>query len=184
MSTFTAATFSIVKDKFAEVITKRTLFPTNKPTEWNMVITEKAILNAMKTPFPPPAKEIRCGFATLYNTVFPTSGDYQEFTANQLTPWGNTLNYKHFNVMYMSHRSHVHSINKLQEQVMSLLKEANRINNRDLMLQHKIEGHVGRITRADLQQHIKKPQQVQAVVSPTPIPSLSQHKVFTLPHIF
>jgi hypothetical protein len=39
---------------------------------------------------------------------------------------------------------------------MSLLEEANRINDRDLLLRHEIEGHVGRITRADLRQHIKK----------------------------
>jgi hypothetical protein len=43
----TAATiqtvFTVIKDKFAEVITEGTLFPTNKPTDWNVVITEDRI---------------------------------------------------------------------------------------------------------------------------------------------
>jgi hypothetical protein len=45
---------TIIKDEFAEVITEETLFPTNKPTDWNVVITEKALLQAMRTPSPPP----------------------------------------------------------------------------------------------------------------------------------
>jgi hypothetical protein len=55
MST-TAATqpvLTVVKDKITEVITEGTLFPTNKPTDWNVIITEKALLEAMKTPSPP-----------------------------------------------------------------------------------------------------------------------------------
>jgi hypothetical protein len=43
---------TVVKDEFAEVITEGTLSPTNKPTDWNIVITEKALLKAMKTPSP------------------------------------------------------------------------------------------------------------------------------------
>jgi hypothetical protein len=101
MSTSTI-TLSIVKEKFTEVITEGSLSPTNKPTDWNVVITKKAIFDAMRTPSPSP-DEIRCGLAMLYDTVFPTSKDYQEFTVNQLVPWGNMLNYKHFDVMYMSH---------------------------------------------------------------------------------
>jgi hypothetical protein len=56
MST-TAATqtiLTIIKDKFAEVIMEGTLSPTNKPTNWNVVITKKALLEAMRTPSPPP----------------------------------------------------------------------------------------------------------------------------------
>jgi hypothetical protein len=47
---------TIVKDKFAEVITEGTLSPANKPTDWNIVITEEALLEAMRTPSPPPEK--------------------------------------------------------------------------------------------------------------------------------
>jgi hypothetical protein len=56
MSTTAAAqpVLTVVKDKFAKVITEGTLSPANKPTDWNIVITEKALLEAMRTPSPPP----------------------------------------------------------------------------------------------------------------------------------
>jgi hypothetical protein len=104
MSTTAAAqpVLTVVKDKFTEVITEGTLFPTNKPTDWNVIITEKALLKAMKTPSPPP-EEIRHGLPTLYNNTFSTHKEYREFTVNHLTMWGNTLDYKLFNTLYMTH---------------------------------------------------------------------------------
>jgi hypothetical protein len=66
---------TVVKDEFAEVITEGTLSPTTKPTDWNVVITEKALLDAMKTPSPSP-EEIRQGLTTLYNNTFPSLEDY------------------------------------------------------------------------------------------------------------
>jgi hypothetical protein len=48
---------TVIKDEFAEVITEGTLSPTNKPTDLNIVITKKVLLEAMRTPSPPP-KEI------------------------------------------------------------------------------------------------------------------------------
>jgi hypothetical protein len=58
MSTTAAAQtiLTSVKDKFAEAITEGTLSPTNKPTDWNVVIIKKALLEAMRTPSPPPKK--------------------------------------------------------------------------------------------------------------------------------
>jgi hypothetical protein len=45
---------TVVKDEFAEVLTEGTLSPTTKPADWNVIITEKALLEAVKTPSPPP----------------------------------------------------------------------------------------------------------------------------------
>jgi hypothetical protein len=50
----TQTTLSIVKDKFAKVITKEMLSLTNKPSDWNVVITEKVLLDTMRTPSPYP----------------------------------------------------------------------------------------------------------------------------------
>jgi hypothetical protein len=77
MSTTAAAqpVLTVIKDKFTKVITEGTLFPTNKPTDWNVIITEKALLKAMKTPSPPP-EEIRHGLPTLYNNTFSTHKEY------------------------------------------------------------------------------------------------------------
>jgi hypothetical protein len=43
---------------------------------------------------------------------------------------------------------------------MALLEEANKINDRDLMVCQEIESHVRTITRTNLCQQIRKPQQV------------------------
>jgi hypothetical protein len=45
---------TVVKDEFVEVLTEGTLSPSTKPTDWNVVITKKALLEAMRTPSPPP----------------------------------------------------------------------------------------------------------------------------------
>jgi hypothetical protein len=88
MST-TAATQSVptvIKDEFAKVITEGTLSPTNKPTDWNVVITKKALLEAMRTSSPSP-EEIQHGLAILYDNTFSTHEEYHEFTVNRLTMW-------------------------------------------------------------------------------------------------
>jgi hypothetical protein len=93
---------TIVKDEFTEVLTEGTLSPATKPANWNFVITEKALLDAMKTPSLPP-EEIRRGLATLYDTTFPTLEEYHEFTVNCLVLWGSTMEYKLFNTLYVNY---------------------------------------------------------------------------------
>jgi hypothetical protein len=163
---------TVVKDKFTEVLTEGTLSLSTKPTDWNVVITEKSLLEAMKSLSPPP-EETRNGLTTLYDTTFPTLENYHKFTVNCLILWGNTMKYKLFNNLYISHQNHTRTIKKLQEQAMALLEEANRINERDTMIRHEIESHVKTITRSDLHQQIKKPQRIQVVMSPTPLPGPS-----------
>jgi hypothetical protein len=53
-SASTQNVLTVIKDKFAEVVTEGTLSPTAKPTDWNVIITEKALLETMKMPSPPP----------------------------------------------------------------------------------------------------------------------------------
>jgi hypothetical protein len=55
MSTTAAAqpVFTVVKDEFTEVLTEESLSFSTKPTDWNVVITEKSLLKAMKTPSAP-----------------------------------------------------------------------------------------------------------------------------------
>jgi hypothetical protein len=137
----TQPVLTIVKDEFTEVLTKGTLSPSTKPTDWNVVITEKFLLEAMRTPSPPP-EEIWHGLATLYDNTFPTHEEYHEFTVNRLMMWGNTLDYKLFDTLYMTHQYYSCTIKRLQEQAMALLEEANKINERDMMVRHEIESHV------------------------------------------
>jgi hypothetical protein len=154
-SASTQAVLTVVKDKFAEVLTKGTLSPTAKPTDWNVIITEETLLKDTRTPFPPP-EEIRHGLATLYDNTFPTHKEYCKFAANHLTKWGNTLDYILFDTLYLTHRYHVHTIRNLREQAKSLLEEVDKINEQDKMVRHEIESHVQTITWSDLRQKIKK----------------------------
>jgi hypothetical protein len=151
MSTTAAAQpiLTVVKDEFTEVLTEESLSSSTKPTDWNVVITEKSLLEAMKTPSPPPEK-IQHGLAALYDNTFPTHEDYREFTVNRLTMWGNTLDYKLFDTLYLTHRYHARTIKNLREQAMALLGEADKINERDKMVRHELESHVQTITWSDL----------------------------------
>jgi ATP-dependent exoDNAse (exonuclease V) beta subunit len=87
---------------------------------------------------------------------------------------GNTLDYKLFDTLYLTHRYHARTIENLREQAKALLEEADKINERDKMVRHEIESHVQTITRSDLHQQIKKPQRVQVIVLLTPLPSSSR----------
>jgi hypothetical protein len=172
-SASTQTILTVVKDEFAEVLTEGTLSPATKPADWNVIITEKALLKAAKTPLPPPEK-IWHGLATLYDNTFSTHEEYREFAVNRLAMWGNTLDYKLFDILYLTHWYHTRTIKNLREQAKALLKEADRINERDKMVRHEIESHIQTITQSDLWQRIKKPQRVWVVVPPTPLPSSSR----------
>jgi hypothetical protein len=97
------------------------------PADWNVIITEKTLLKAMRTPSPSP-EETRHGLATLYNNTFPTHQEYREFAVNHLAMWGNTLDYKLFDTLYLTHRYHARTIKNLREQARALLEEADKIN--------------------------------------------------------
>jgi hypothetical protein len=164
---------TVVKDEFAEVLTEGTLSPNAKPADWNVIITEKTLLEATRMPSPPP-EETQHGLAALYDNTFPTHKEYHEFAVNRLAMWGNTLDYKLFDTLYLTHRYHARTIKNLREQAKALLEEADKINEQDKMVRHEIESHVQTITRSDLRQQIKKPQRVRVIVSPTPLPSSSR----------
>jgi hypothetical protein len=78
MSTSASAqtVLTIVKDEFTEVLIEGTLSPSTKPADWNIVITEKVLLDAMRTPSPLP-EQTRRGLIALYDDTFPTLEDYR-----------------------------------------------------------------------------------------------------------
>jgi hypothetical protein len=82
-SASTQTVLTIVKHKFAEVLTEGTLSPATKPANWNVIIIKKALLESVRTPSPPP-EEIQHGLATLYDNTFPTHEEYRKFAVNRL----------------------------------------------------------------------------------------------------
>jgi hypothetical protein len=77
--------------------------PPNQMTGTSLL--PKRLLDAMKTPSPPP-EQVRHGLANLYDNIFSTHEEYREFAANHLAQWGNTLDYKLFDTLYLTHRYH------------------------------------------------------------------------------
>ena len=71
---------------------------------------------------------------------------YRAFTENKLRPWENALEYKHFDTMYMNHRSLINTIKKLHQQAQALLEEADILTGRDFILHQEIKTHVSKIT--------------------------------------
>jgi hypothetical protein len=53
-SAFIQTVLTVIKDEFAEVLTEGTLSPDAKPADSNVIITKKALLEAARTPSPPP----------------------------------------------------------------------------------------------------------------------------------
>jgi hypothetical protein len=84
------------------------------------------------------------------------------------------MEYKLFDSLYVNHRNNTCTVKKLREQAMALLEEANKINDRDLIVRQELENHVKTITRANLHQCIRKPGRVQIITSPTLLPGPSR----------
>jgi hypothetical protein len=82
MSTTAAAqpVLTIVKDEFTKVLTEGTISPSTKPTDWNVVITEKSLLEAMKA-LSPFSKKTRNGLLHYTIPPFPL----WKITANSLS---------------------------------------------------------------------------------------------------
>ena len=95
---------------------------------------------------------------------------YRAFTKNELRPWENALEYKHFDTMYMNHQSLVNTIKKLHQQAQALLEEADILTGRDFMLRQEIETHVSKITRTELRKRLHKPTLFHFKEMPIPPP--------------
>ena len=118
---------------------------------------------------------------TLYDEVFVNAVSYQAFTKNELRPWENALEYKHFDTMYTNHWSLVNMIWKLCQQAQQLLEEANILQGRDFILWQEIKTHVSKITRTKLCQRLCRPTHFCSKETPLPFsqPTASSSQTLT-----
>ena len=140
-----------VKTEFVNVVTEGELVSSPISATFSTIITEASLVE-----IPLPEGQINeKTIATLY--VFVDAMSYRAFTENKLRPWENALEYKHFDTMYMNHRSLVNTIKKLHQQAQALLEEANILTGRDFMLHQEIKTHISKITRTELCKRLCKP---------------------------
>ena len=155
-----------VKTKFVDVLTEGELLSSPISVTFSTIVTEASLIEV-----PPTNKPInKEAIATLYDRVFTDAISYRAFTENKLRPWENALEYKHFDTMYMNHRSLVNTIKKLRQQAQALLEEADILTGRDFMLQQEIETHVSHITKAELRKRLRKPTLFRFKETPIPPP--------------
>ena len=142
-----------VKTKFIDVVTEGELLSSPISATFSTIITKASLV---KVPLAE-GQNNKKTIATLYNKVFVDAMSYRAFTENKLRPWENALEYKHFDTMYMNHRSLVNTIKKLRQQAQTLLEEADILTRRDFMLCQEIETHISKITRTELCKSLCKP---------------------------
>ena len=162
-----------VKTEFVDVVTEGELLSSPVSATFSTIITEASLIEV-----PLPEGQInKRTIATLYDQVCVEAMSYQAFTDNKLRPWENALEYKHFDTMYMNHRSLVNTIRKLCQQAQTLLEEANILTRRDFMLRQEIKTHISKITRTELRKRLRKPTlfcfQEMPISPPPPQPSTS-----------
>ena len=88
-----------VKTEFVDVVTKGELLLSPISATFSTIITEPSLVEVPLAEGQINEKTI----TTLYDEVFVNAMFYRAFTENKLRPWENTLEYKHFDTMYMNH---------------------------------------------------------------------------------
>ena len=84
-----------VKTEFVDVVTKGELLLSPISATFSTIITKASLVEV-----PLPEGQINeKTIATLYNKVFVDAMSYRAFTENELRPWENALEYKHFDTM-------------------------------------------------------------------------------------
>src|SRR5277367_2359326 len=105
------------KREFTEILTSSNLLPTSSSSKtqeetFPAVLTENSLLSS-----PQPSSE--SSFSTtsvilsespadlvhIYNNTFPNLQQYHDFINRKLTPWKQSLEFKHFHTLYLSHRN-------------------------------------------------------------------------------
>src|SRR5271156_5130710 len=130
---------STSKAEFTEVHTSSDLLPTSSSSKTQeeaflIVFTKNSLLSS-----PPPSSE--SSFSTtsvilsespadlvhIYDNTFPNLQQYHDVTNRKLIPWKQSLEFKHFNTLYLSHRQLKKNITAMRTQAQQLLDQANSL---------------------------------------------------------
>ena len=90
-----------VKTEFVDIVTEGELLSSPVSATFSTIITEASLIEVSI----PEGQINEKTITTLYDKVFTDAMSYRAFTENKLRPWENALEYKHFDTMYMNHRS-------------------------------------------------------------------------------
>src|SRR5271168_2071066 len=153
-----------LNQEFTEILTSSDLLPTSSSSKtreetFPAVITKNSLLSS-----PPPSSE--SSFSTtsiilsespadlihIYNNTFPDLQQYHDFTNRKLTPWKQSLEFKHFNTLYLSHRQLKKNITAIrtQAQQCQLLDQANSLQTHHGLQMIKLQRFLPTIVNQEL----------------------------------
>src|SRR5271156_5309274 len=127
---------STSKAEFTEVHTSSNLLPTSSSSKtqeetFPIVFTKNSLLSS-----PPPSSkssfsttsvilsESPANLVHIYDNTFPDLQQYHDFINRRLTLWKQSLEFKHFHTLYLSHRNLKKNITAIRNQAQQLLEQA------------------------------------------------------------
>lgn len=173
----TPSTPSVVKTEFVEVLTSSDLIPPHPPSlitdhspsteEFPPVLTESLILESeSSTGHYPEATDL----IQIYDDVFSSPSQYQNFTEVKLAPWRNTRDFKYFDILYKHHRYTSNTIKKLRQQAVDLLNEADVLTQQHLSERKELDYYLRTLPRSNYQRKLFQPIKINPSTSSSPSP--------------
>src|SRR5271168_2264743 len=153
------------KHEFTEILTSSDLLPTSSQEEtFPAVITKNSLLSS-----PPPLSE--SSFSTtsiilsespadlvhIYDNTFPDLQQYHDFITRKLTPWKQSLEFKHFNTLYLNHRQLKKNITAIRTQAQQLLDQANSLQTHHDLQMIELQRFIPAITNREFDHMLHRP---------------------------
>ena len=119
----------IIDNEFTDIITESSLLSNNPSTlsEFTTIITETVIVSSSSSESSKDEIESPENLIKRYDELFNSPDEYIKFVKQKLTPWTNTLEFKHFDLHYCHHRADTHNIRTKRAMAQKLLEEADRL---------------------------------------------------------
>ena len=156
-----AETKPIINNEFTDIITESSLLlndSSNSP-EFTTIVTETVIVSSSSESSEDETKSPE-NLIKQYDELFNTPEEYIKFINQKLTPWTNTLEFKHFDLHYCRHRADTHNIRTKRAMAQKLLEEADRLQKDHDHAQKRFHRFIANITRQNLKNRLYKPRKI------------------------
>ena len=151
----------IIDNEFTDIITESSLLSTNPPnsSEFTTIVTETVIVSSSSESDKNETKSPE-DLIKQYDELFNTPEEYIKFVNQKLTPWTNTLEFRHFDLHYCRHRADSHNIRTKRAMAQNLLEEADRLQRDHDHTQKQFHCFIATMTRQNLKNRLYKPRKI------------------------
>jgi hypothetical protein len=155
---------NIKDEEFIEVHTLSDLLAsTSTETKFPIVITENSLLNSPSTSTMSNSSSNPTFFIKdaelieTYDSTFPEIHQYRTFVHRKLFPWKNTLEFRLFHALYLTHRTHKETIRRLRTQAQTLLEQADDLQKAHDELNTEFQTFIPTISLTDFKRQLLAP---------------------------